>query len=55
MDNSIKLPSTGTPPEKILETMRQLGKNDVRWREGKTWSLVYHLGDEITAFLIRQR
>ncbi|MGD9101161.1 MAG: aminotransferase class V-fold PLP-dependent enzyme [Anaerolineae bacterium] len=51
MSDTIQLPSTGTPPEQILQTMRQLAENDVRWREGKTWSLVYHLGDKITNFL----
>jgi glutamate/tyrosine decarboxylase-like PLP-dependent enzyme len=53
MENNIKLPATGAAPEQILETMRQLGESDVQWRKGKTWSLVYHLGDEITGFLKR--
>jgi sphinganine-1-phosphate aldolase len=31
--------------------MEALRAHDARWQEGKTWSLVYHLGDELTAFL----
>jgi glutamate/tyrosine decarboxylase-like PLP-dependent enzyme len=31
--------------------MRALRKKDAKWREGKTWSLVYHVDDEVTEFL----
>jgi glutamate/tyrosine decarboxylase-like PLP-dependent enzyme len=31
--------------------MRALREQDAKWREGKTWSLVYHVDDEVTEFL----
>jgi glutamate/tyrosine decarboxylase-like PLP-dependent enzyme len=31
--------------------MRVLREQDAKWRDGKTWSLVYHVDDEITEFL----
>ncbi|MBI5030401.1 MAG: aspartate aminotransferase family protein [Chloroflexi bacterium] len=40
-------PTHGTPKEKILQTMQELRANDVKWREGKVFSLVFHAGDEI--------
>jgi glutamate/tyrosine decarboxylase-like PLP-dependent enzyme len=31
--------------------MADLRENDARWQEGRTWSLVFHAGDEITDLL----
>ena len=31
--------------------MEDLREHDARWREGRTWSLVFHAGDEITDLL----
>jgi len=45
------LPSQGTPSEIILERMKKLREHDANWRAGKTWSLVYHAGDEVTELL----
>lgn len=45
------LPAKGKNPTKILETMRSYGKSDANYRDAKTWSLVYYLGEEHTEFL----
>jgi sphinganine-1-phosphate aldolase len=45
------LPSQGTPSEIVLERMKKLRERDANWRAGKTWSLVYHAGDEVTELL----
>jgi sphinganine-1-phosphate aldolase len=45
------LPPHGTPAEVVLDRMRVLRAQDAKWREGKTWSLVYHVDDEVTEFL----
>ncbi len=47
----IKLPSQRRPRENILSEMRQLREHDVKWREGKVWSLVFNAGDEVTELL----
>jgi glutamate/tyrosine decarboxylase-like PLP-dependent enzyme len=39
------------PKETILQTMRDLRQNDVQWKEGKVFSLVFHAGDEISDLL----
>lgn len=46
-----RLPEKGIEHEKILEMMRAMSKQDVHYKEGKTWSLVYHAGEEHTDFL----
>lgn len=45
------LPAQKTPAERVLEKMRNLREQDASWREGKTWSLVYHVDDQVTEFL----
>jgi sphinganine-1-phosphate aldolase len=44
--NPVRLPTTGTPKDVILQRMQAMRQNDVRWREGKAFSLVYHPGAE---------
>ncbi|MBU0972798.1 MAG: aspartate aminotransferase family protein [Proteobacteria bacterium] len=51
MDNTIKLPEKGRSKEAVLEEMRTFGKNDPDYKNGKTWSLVYYLGEEYAQFL----
>ena len=46
-----KFPTHGMPKEKILQTMQDLRENDVKWHEGKVFSLVFHAGDEINDLL----
>ncbi len=45
------LPRHRTPAEQVLAAMQQARDRDVRWHEGKTWSLVYHITDDVTDFL----
>ena len=47
----VALPASRKPAEEVLNTMRRIRANDAKWREGKTWSLVFHAGDEVTALL----
>jgi len=35
--------------------MRKLREHDVRWQEGKTWSLVFHAGEQVTQFFKEAR
>ncbi len=41
------LPATGVATDRILETMSAAARNDVNWRDGQAWSLVFHAGDEL--------
>lgn len=46
-----KLPEHGRPREEVLARMRQMRGDDARWKEGRTWSLVYWAGEEHHALL----
>jgi glutamate/tyrosine decarboxylase-like PLP-dependent enzyme len=52
-DSFSELPEKGFPKEEILRALEEKKNGDANWKEGKTWSLVYHLGDEHTAFVKR--
>jgi len=45
------LPSNRTSADQVLARMRQAREHDVKWHEGRAWSLVYHAGDEVTDLL----
>lgn len=45
------IPAYGSASEDILEKMKNLGADDVNWKEGRLWSLVYHVDDEHKEFL----
>lgn len=45
------LPKKGYDREKILSEMHVAKRKDANWREGKTWSLVYHKDQQHEAFL----
>jgi glutamate/tyrosine decarboxylase-like PLP-dependent enzyme len=47
----LRLPLQGTSGDMVLERMKDLRERDANWRAGKTWSLVYHAGDEVTELL----
>lgn len=47
----IALPRQSTPAEAVLTRMRGLSEHDAKWREGKTWCLVYHIDDAVTELL----
>ncbi len=43
----MEFPKSGTAREAILEAMEASRGDDARWREAKTWSLVYNAGDDV--------
>jgi len=47
----ISLPPKGIPADDVLSAMLELREHDARWQDGKTWSLVYHAGDELIEFV----
>lgn len=42
-----RLPRNGTPPDELRRLLREARKDDARWREGRTGSLVYFAGDDV--------
>ena len=51
MSNRIQLPAKGRPKQDILAAMEAFRQKDVKWREGKVFSLVFYAGDEVTDIL----
>lgn len=47
----ISLPKKGISKASVLKTMRNYGSNDANYKNARTWSLVYYLGEEHTQFL----
>jgi glutamate/tyrosine decarboxylase-like PLP-dependent enzyme len=45
------LPAAGTPREAVLEKLRALHADDAKWKDGRTFSLVYFAGDEVSQLL----
>jgi len=45
------LPETGRNPREILAQLGDYGADDPAYRDGRLWSLVYHLNDDLDAFL----
>ena len=45
------IPETGRNPEALLAEMQSFKSGDARWKEGRTWSMVYQVDDEHTALL----
>ncbi len=45
------LPETGRDPKEILAQLGHYGADDPAYRDGRLWSLVYHLNDDLDAFL----
>lgn len=41
-----RIPARGIDPGALLEAMKQRRTGDADWRQGKVWSLVYHLGED---------
>jgi sphinganine-1-phosphate aldolase len=50
-ERRFQLPSRGRPKQDILATMKELRHKDVKWQEGKVFSLVFYAGDEVTDIL----
>jgi len=47
----VVFPENGIPGEHLLKEMEEISKDDVKWEEGKVWSLVYHASDKHTELL----
>jgi len=47
----VVLPEKGILSNELLDEMNLIAKDDVDWKEGKVWSLVYHASDEHTELL----
>ncbi len=50
--NNITIPAQGISRDKVLEMLRSFKEGDANYKEAKTWSLVYYLGEEHTRFLV---
>lgn len=46
------LPKTGAPHAELLSIMAASRDSDADWKQGRTWSLVYHAGEEHSDFLV---
>lgn len=44
----LKFPTEGTDINNIFSRMDQLKEKDGNWKDGRTWSLVYYAGEELT-------
>ena len=42
----ISIPVEGEKPDTILQQIKKMKEEDVAWKEGKTWSLVYYIDEE---------
>jgi glutamate/tyrosine decarboxylase-like PLP-dependent enzyme len=42
------LPKKGQPKDQVLATLKQKHEHDARWKDGRTFSLVYFAGDEVS-------
>ena len=49
--NPYRLPEKGIPKDQVLAAMRALRDKDVKWQDGRLFSLVYYAGEEITDVL----
>ena len=50
-EHRFQLPPKGRPKQDVLAAMKELGQKDVRWQEGKVFSLVFYAGDDVTELL----
>ena len=47
----MKLPEIGIDHKTIIKQLEEAKSNDVNWKNGRSWSLVYYAGEEHTNFL----
>ena len=47
----MKLPKSGASHDEVLKQMRQMRAEDAKWKDGRTFSLVYFAGDDVSALL----
>ncbi len=48
MSTGKRLAEKGLARQEVLTRMQQMRNEDARWKEGKTWSLVYFAGEEVS-------
>ena len=46
-----RLPKSGIPKEEVLERLRTAKENDIHWREGKAFGMVYVPEEQVTELL----
>ena len=51
MSVKLQIPSVGLAGEDVIEQLMSAKRDDVDWANGRSWSLVYHAGDEHTAIV----
>ncbi|MBX5483926.1 MAG: aspartate aminotransferase family protein [Myxococcaceae bacterium] len=47
----MSVPHKGLAHDEVLQRMKEMRSEDARWKEGKTFSLVYYAGEEISALV----
>ena len=47
----ITLPQQSQSKQAVLDTMKAARDHDVKWREGRVFSLVFNAGDEVSDML----
>ncbi len=47
----VVLPEKGIPENELFKQIEDIRKDDINWRDGKVWSLVYHATDKHTELL----
>jgi len=47
----VTFPEDGISEDELIAIMENAKKDDIKWRDGKVWSLVYHASDEHTETL----
>jgi hypothetical protein len=45
------LPTKGSPRDAVMHQLKSLHADDAKWKDGKTFSLVYFAGDEVSQLL----
>ena len=43
------MPDEGVPADEVAARLEVMRADDVRWRDGRAFSLVYHAGDDVLA------
>jgi glutamate/tyrosine decarboxylase-like PLP-dependent enzyme len=51
IDSKLAIPSKGMDREDVLSRMQEARRDDANYADGKTWSLVYYLGEEHSQFI----
>ncbi len=51
MRGAAHFPTRGQSREQVLDRLEAMRRDDARWKEGRTFSLVYHVSDDVSALL----